>query len=164
MAQAGVAPRDPQAARLAAVLPGITEEAIALYFPLVLPTSISTLGLLLIAAGAHQPHRPKAVRGKGKKRKRRPRPRKSSQPSQKRASNVLPMRKRAWCPYKPSEITEGFLFKFAHLGRDPPKLSAAALKLPQTPLSPQSPRFSQQPRDYDGGGNLVDQNEIRPEC
>lgn len=61
VAKAGVIPTDPMARRLAAVLP-VSEAAIQLYQPLVLPLSISALGLLLIASGAHQPQRPKAKR------------------------------------------------------------------------------------------------------
>jgi hypothetical protein len=52
VAQAGIAPRDPMASRLAAVLP-VNEEAVRIYQPLILPLVISALGLLLIAAGAH---------------------------------------------------------------------------------------------------------------
>ena len=51
LAQAGVVPKDPTASRFAAVFP-VTEEAVALYQPLVLPLTISALGLLLIAVGA----------------------------------------------------------------------------------------------------------------
>jgi len=53
VAQAGVVPTDPQARRLAAILP-VSEEAIQLYQPLVLPLAIAALGLLLIAVGAHE--------------------------------------------------------------------------------------------------------------
>jgi hypothetical protein len=70
VAKAGVVPTDPQARRLAAILPGMTEEAIALYQPLVLPVAISVLGLLLISAGAHQPKR-KTQKRKGKRKPRR---------------------------------------------------------------------------------------------
>jgi hypothetical protein len=80
LAQAGVVPQDPQARRIAAVLPGITEEAVHLYQPLVLPLAISILGLLLIAAGAHHPPKrraPKAVVGR---KRRRPAPRRKPQP------------------------------------------------------------------------------------
>ena len=91
VAQAGVVPTDPQARRLAAILPGISEEAIQLYQPLVLPTAISVLGLLLISAGAHQPRPPaKVVRRKGKRR-RKPRLGKGPQPS----ATVVPLRRRA---------------------------------------------------------------------
>jgi hypothetical protein len=69
VAQAGVVPRDSQAVRLAALLP-VSEEAIALYQPIVLPVAISVLGLLLISAGAHQPKPKKALRRKGKPRRR----------------------------------------------------------------------------------------------
>jgi hypothetical protein len=70
VAQAGVAPKDPLASRIAAVLP-ISEAAVSLYQPLVLPLSISALGLLLIAAGAHRIEpAPKAARKKVGKRKR----------------------------------------------------------------------------------------------
>jgi hypothetical protein len=68
VAQAGVVPKDPMASRIAAVLP-INEEAIRIYQPLVLPLSISALGLLLITVGAHQPKPAKAVRRKGKRRR-----------------------------------------------------------------------------------------------
>lgn len=81
VAQAGVVPKDPMASRIAAVLP-VSEAAVQLYQPLVLPLSISGLGLLLIAFGAHPVKRPKAQQRKGK-RKRRPRskPRPALQPS-----------------------------------------------------------------------------------
>jgi hypothetical protein len=52
-ANVGVVPTDPQARRLAAILP-MTEEQIALFQPLVLPVAISLIGLLLIAAGCHR--------------------------------------------------------------------------------------------------------------
>jgi hypothetical protein len=68
VAQAGVVPQDPQARRLAAVLP-VSEEAIELYQPLILPLAISALGLLLIAVGAHQPKRRKAKRKAGKRKR-----------------------------------------------------------------------------------------------
>ena len=70
--------------RLAAILP-VSEEAIVLYQPLVLPVAISVLGLLLISAGAHQPKPQKVPKRKGK-RKRKPRLGKGPQPS----SNVVP--------------------------------------------------------------------------
>jgi hypothetical protein len=63
-AQAGVVPTDPQARRIAAILP-VSEEAVALYQPLILPLSISALGLLLIAVGAHSP-KPRKVSQKRK--------------------------------------------------------------------------------------------------
>lgn len=89
LAKAGVAPRDPMVARLAAVLP-VSEEAIALYQPLVLPLAISALGLLLIAVGAHSPkRRPVPVR-RGKRKKRRALPLKPSE----RRGNVVPLRKK----------------------------------------------------------------------
>jgi hypothetical protein len=48
----------------------VSEEAIQLYQPLVLPISISVLGLLLIAVGAHTtPKRRKAKRRGRRKRK-----------------------------------------------------------------------------------------------
>ena len=73
VAKAGVVPMDPQARRLAAVLP-VTEEAIQLYQPLVLPVAISVLGLLLISAGAHAPKPPsKVVQRRKGKRKQKPR-------------------------------------------------------------------------------------------
>ena len=69
MAKAGVVPTNPQARRLAASLP-VSEEAIQLYQPLVLPVAISVLGLLLISAGAHQPKRPaKAPKRKGRRKR-----------------------------------------------------------------------------------------------
>jgi hypothetical protein len=68
LAQAGVVPSDPQARRLAAILP-VTEEAIQLYQPLILPISISVLGLLLIAVGAHTPKRPMTRRRKGRRKR-----------------------------------------------------------------------------------------------
>ena len=91
VAKAGVVPMDPQARRLAAVLP-VTEEAIQLYQPLVLPVAISVLGLLLISAGAHSPKPPsKVVQRRKGKRKQKPRLGKASQPS----ANVVPLRRRA---------------------------------------------------------------------
>jgi hypothetical protein len=65
LAQAGVVPSDPQARRLAAI-PPVTEEAIQLYQPIILPVTISVLGLLLIAVGAHTPKRRKAKRRRGR--------------------------------------------------------------------------------------------------
>jgi hypothetical protein len=93
VAQAGVVPKDPMASRIAAVLP-INEEAIRVYQPLVLPLSISALGLLLISAGAHSPKPKKVLKRKGKRKRRRRHVRKQAQPSQKQ-NNVVPMRKRA---------------------------------------------------------------------
>jgi hypothetical protein len=90
VAQAGVVPKDPAASRIAAVLP-FSEAAIQLYQPLILPLSISALGLLLIAVGAHTPRRRKAKKRKGKQRKRKPRLGKGAQPS----ANVVPLRRRA---------------------------------------------------------------------
>jgi hypothetical protein len=88
----GPAPRDPMASRLAGVLP-ISEADIALYQPLILPLSISVLGLLLIAAGTHSPHRRKAKTRRGKRKKRRT-PAPPRTPSA-RHGNVVPLRKRA---------------------------------------------------------------------
>jgi hypothetical protein len=68
LAQAGVVPSDPQARRLTAILP-VSEEAIQLYQPLILPISISVLGLLLIAVGAHTPKRRKAKRRRGRRKR-----------------------------------------------------------------------------------------------
>ena len=65
---AGVVQSDPQARRLAAILP-VSEEAIQLYQPLILPISISVLGLLLIAVGAHTPKRRKAMRRRGRRKR-----------------------------------------------------------------------------------------------
>ena len=94
VAQAGVVPTDPQARRLAAILPGMTEEAIALYQPLVLPVAISVLGLLLISVGAHSPKPKKVKARRGKRKRRRRHARRPAQPSQ-RQNNVVPMRRRA---------------------------------------------------------------------
>jgi hypothetical protein len=69
LAQAGVVPSDPQARRLAAILP-VSEKAIALYQPIILPVAISVLGLLLIAVGAHTPKRSKAKKRRGRRRRR----------------------------------------------------------------------------------------------
>lgn len=92
IAQVGVAQRDPLASRIAAVLP-VSEAAASLYQPLVLPLSISALGLLLIASGAHHPKKRRKVKGrKGKRKRRRSRP--AARPSV-RANNVVPLRKRA---------------------------------------------------------------------
>jgi hypothetical protein len=86
VAQAGVAPKDPLASRIAAVLP-ISEAAVSLYQPLALPLAISALGLLLIAAGGHTPQQPaKAMRKRRKRRRRKATP----QPSR---SNVIRLRK-----------------------------------------------------------------------
>lgn len=75
LAQAGVVPKDPMASRLAAVIP-VSEAAIALYQPLVLPLAISGLGLLLIAAGAHSPKPRRRRKAMGKRKtKRKPRQR-----------------------------------------------------------------------------------------
>lgn len=80
VAQAGVVPKDPMAVRLAAVLP-VSEEAVALYQPLVLPLAISVLGLLLIAVGAHSPKPRKGLKVKGRrKRRRKPRSKPLPQP------------------------------------------------------------------------------------
>lgn len=73
LAQAGVVPKDPMAIRIAAVLP-VSVEAVQLYQPLILPLSISGLGLLLIACGAHHPKRRKAKRVKGKRKRRKAKP------------------------------------------------------------------------------------------
>jgi hypothetical protein len=48
LAQAGVVPSDPQARRLAITILLVSEEAVQLYQPLVLPLAISALGLLLL--------------------------------------------------------------------------------------------------------------------
>jgi hypothetical protein len=88
VAKAGVVPKDPMASRIAAVLP-VNEEAIQLYQPLVLPLSISALGLLLIASGAHSPKR-KAQKRAGKRKRRKRRKAVAPQPSQ---SNVIRLRK-----------------------------------------------------------------------
>lgn len=89
VAKAGVVPKDPMARRLAAVLP-VSEEAVALYQPLILPLAISALGLLLIAAGAHPPKRRKAPKRKGKRKRR-----KRLGPLAKPSTNVVPLRRRA---------------------------------------------------------------------
>lgn len=69
VAQAGVAPKDPMASRLAAVLP-VSEAEVRLYQPLILPLSISGLGLLLITVGAHQPKRRTARKAKRRRKRR----------------------------------------------------------------------------------------------
>jgi hypothetical protein len=89
LAKAGIIHTDPQARRLAAILP-VTEEAVALYAPLILPVAISAIGLLLVAAGAHPPAR-KAQSKVGKRKRRRRRKAAAPQPSQR--SNVVPLRK-----------------------------------------------------------------------
>jgi hypothetical protein len=89
VAQAGIAPKDPLASRIAAVLP-VSEAAIQLYQPLVLPLSISALGLLLIASGSHQPKHREAQKRVGKRKRRRRRKAAAPQPSQ---SNVIRLRK-----------------------------------------------------------------------
>jgi hypothetical protein len=91
VANSAVVPKDPMASRIAAVLP-VNEEAVRIYQPLVLPLSISALGLLLISAGAHSPKPVKAVpKRKGKGRKRKPRLGKRPPPT----TNVVPLRRRA---------------------------------------------------------------------
>jgi hypothetical protein len=81
-AKAGVVPPDPQARRIAAILPGVSEEAVQLYQPLVLPLAISVLGLLLVAAGAHHPPKRRNVQAKGVggRKRRRQAPRRKPQP------------------------------------------------------------------------------------
>ena len=65
--KSGVAPKsDPMAKRLAAVVPGLTEEAVLLYQPLTLPLTISLLGILLIAAGARPKKHRKVKERRGK--------------------------------------------------------------------------------------------------
>lgn len=88
VAKAGVVPTDPQARRLAAILP-VSEEAVQLYQPLVLPLSISALGLMLISVGAHQPKRASARRKKGKPRRRR----RKALGSAAKKTNVVPLRR-----------------------------------------------------------------------
>jgi hypothetical protein len=90
IAAAGVVPKDSQAVRIAAILP-VTEEAVALFQPLILPIAISALGLILIAVGAHSPKRRKVVKRKGRRKKRRP----ASQKPPARHGNVVPIRKKA---------------------------------------------------------------------
>jgi hypothetical protein len=98
VAAAGVAPKDSQAVRIAAVLP-LTEADVALYQPLILPLAISALGLLLIAVGAHTPKRRKALKRKGKPKRRSP-PKPKTPRSKAKAlpmpppANVVPMRRR----------------------------------------------------------------------
>jgi len=87
VAKAGAVPKDPMASRISAVLP-VSEAAISLYQPLVLPLSISALGLLLITAGAHQPERRKAKKRRGRRR------RKALGSSGRRTGNVVPLRPR----------------------------------------------------------------------
>jgi hypothetical protein len=87
VAQAGVVPKDPMASRLAAVLP-VSEAAISLYQPLILPLAISITGLLLITVGAHSPRRRKVQKRMGR-RKRRP------QPKLPPSAKVIPLRRRA---------------------------------------------------------------------
>ncbi len=90
VAQAGVVPKDPMASRIAAVLP-VSEAAVQLYQPLVLPLSISGLGVLMIAFGSHPVKRPMAQPRKGKRKRRaRRKPRPASQPS-----NVVALPRRA---------------------------------------------------------------------
>lgn len=86
----GPPPKDPTAARFAALVPGVTEEAYALVQPLVLPLAVSFTGLLLIAYGAHSPRRRKVKRRVSKRKKRR-------QPVSPKPSpaKVLPFRRRA---------------------------------------------------------------------
>ena len=80
VAQAGVAPKDPMASRLAAVLP-VSEAAIQSIRPLILPLSISGLGLLLIGFGAHPQRRQKMrVRRGERKCKAKPRLSRLAQP------------------------------------------------------------------------------------
>ena len=91
--ESGVAPKsDPMAARLAAVVPGLTEEAVLLYQPLALPLTISLLGILLIAAGARpaRPVKPVVRKGKRKRKTRKAKAQASVKPT-----NVVPIRRRA---------------------------------------------------------------------
>lgn len=94
--QAGVVQVDPQARRIAAVLPGVSEEQVALYFPLVLPLSITTLGLLLIAAGSHT-RKPKVTvkrkRRQRRKTKQKPRPPHQGIAAADLGANVVPFRR-----------------------------------------------------------------------
>jgi hypothetical protein len=91
LADAGVASKDPMVARLAAVLPGISEADIALFHPLILPLTISLLGILFIAAGARPPKPREAQTRRGKRKKRRrPVPPKPSE-----GRNVVPLRRKA---------------------------------------------------------------------
>ena len=92
LAQAGVVPKDPLASRLAAVLP-VTEEAVALYQPLVLPVTIAVLGLLMIEVGAHLLTPPaKEARPRGK-RKRKRKPKSPSPPPS--SDKVVPLRRKS---------------------------------------------------------------------
>ena len=93
LAGAGVASKDPMVARIVAVLPGVTEGQVALFQPLILPVTISMLGILLIAAGARPPKRPKVQTRKGRrKRKVRAKVRKPQPPESR--SNVVALRRR----------------------------------------------------------------------
>ena len=95
VAQAGVVPKDSQAVRLAAILP-VSEEAVALYQPIVLPVAISVLGLLLVSAGAHNSPKPvKAPRRKGRKPRKRLGPRKSKPAAAPKKGTVLPFVRKA---------------------------------------------------------------------
>jgi uncharacterized membrane protein len=87
----GPTPSDPMASRLAAVLP-VTEAAISLYQPLVLPLAISITGLLLIASGAHSPRRRKAQTQTRKSKRKKGRAPVSPKPS---SAKVIPLRRRS---------------------------------------------------------------------
>ena len=94
VAQAGVVPTDPQARRIAAILL-VSEEAVALYQPLILPLSISALGLLLIAVGAYSPKPRKVSQKRTGKRKRRKALGASPARTHKTSAVVLPFARKA---------------------------------------------------------------------
>jgi hypothetical protein len=112
VAQAGVVPHDPMASRIAAVLP-VSEAAVRIYQPLILPLAISGLGLLLIAVGAHQPKPRRVWRRRGKRKKRRALG-SARKPSS--SNNVVPLRARRknWpriSPIRPRRV--GLFFAFS---------------------------------------------------
>jgi hypothetical protein len=75
-----VVPRDPQAVRLAAMLP-VTEAQVALYQPVILPVTVSLLGILLLGTGLAETKRKRRVqKGKKKQVKRKRKPAKPKMP------------------------------------------------------------------------------------
>jgi hypothetical protein len=92
-ANVGVVPVDPQARRIAAVLP-LSEEQVTLYMPLVLPMAISITGLLLVAAGVHRPPAPVKAPAK-RKGKRRRKATKAKPAAASRKGQVLPFTRKA---------------------------------------------------------------------
>ena len=93
--QTGVAKKDPQAWRVAAILP-ISEEAVAIYQPLLLPAAIAVLAALLIAVGARGKAPPlprKRIRSRQRVQAKRGRPRKQPLVAPNETTNVVKLRR-----------------------------------------------------------------------